>query len=68
MAVREANGCNGDKSLTDSNEVTERCVRRSSRTAVRLLEGALLDYVDNRAGISRITRESAQRFSDWYRI
>jgi len=29
-------------------EVTERCVRRGSHTAVRALEKAMLDYLDNR--------------------
>jgi transposase len=29
-------------------EVTERCVRRSSHTAVRVLEKAMLDYLDQR--------------------
>ena len=29
-------------------EVTERCVRRGSHTAVRVLEKAMLDYLDQR--------------------
>ena len=37
-------------------EVTERCVRRGSHTAVRVLEKAMLDYLDQRNRESQAVR------------
>ena len=49
-------------------EVTERCVRRGSHTAVRALEKAMLDYLDQRNRESQAVRVDRGRGSDsWAR-